>query len=305
MVRSARWYMDVAEQIFAGMGARTNPILEQFLEETGGLEGLDITFVQVGYGFAPEPITADTFVRRDPYGNAQALAQALEDTVGRGWLEVLGDGQYTVTAEGVDVAKDLFAHAEKTFGELETLPEADLKRIVALLSKVVEKAQALPEPAQKWALAWSPKFDRGPSAPLMVQVRRRVLDLLYFRDDGHLAAWAPYNVSGKSWEAFTYVWRGDAGTAADLVEKLPYRNYDEEAYATALEELAGLGWIAKEDDKYVAIEDGKKLRQEAEDATDRYFEAAWTALSQDEMEEVKGLLQRLATAVKPPQEKES
>ncbi len=302
MVQSARWYMDVAEQIFTGMGARTNPILERFLEETGGLEGQDITFVQVGYGFAPEPITADTFMRRAPYGNAQALDQALEDAVGRGWLEVVGDGQYTVTAKGMDVAKDLFAYVDKMFGELETLPDADLKRIAALLSKVVEKAQALPEPAEKWALAWASLFDRGPSAPLMVQVRRRMLDLLYFRDDVHLAAWAPYNVAGKSWEAFTYVWRGDAGTAADLVEKLPYRNYNEEAYATALEELAGLGWIAKEDAKYVATEEGKKLRQEAEDATDRYFDAAWTALSQDEIQEVKGLLQRLATAVKPPEE---
>jgi len=44
---------------------------------------------------------------------------------------------------------------------------------------------------------------------------------------------------------------------------------------------------------------------DVEDATDRYFDAAWAALSQDEMEEVKGLLQRLATAVKPPEEEES
>jgi DNA-binding MarR family transcriptional regulator len=305
MMQSARWYMDVAEQIFSGMGARTNPTLERFLEEIGGLEGLDITFVQVGYGYAPEPITADTFLRRGPYGNGQAVAQALEDAVERGWLEVVGEGQYTVTAKGVEVAKALFAHADKTFDELETLPNADLKRIAALLSKVVEKAQALPEPAEKWALAWTPKFDRGTFAPLMVQVRRRMLDLLYFRDDAHLAAWAPYNVSGKSWEAFTYVWRGDASTAADLMEKLPSRNYDEEAYANALEELAGLGWIAQKDDKYVATGEGKKLRQEAEDATDRYFDAAWTALSQDEIEEVKGLLQRLATAVKPQEEEES
>jgi hypothetical protein len=44
---------------------------------------------------------------------------------------------------------------------------------------------------------------------------------------------------------------------------------------------------------------------DVEDATDRYFGAASAALSQDEMEEVKGLLQRLATAVKPPEEEES
>ena len=136
----------------------------------------------------------------------------------------------------------------------------------------------------------------------MVQVRRRLLDLLGFRDDVHIAAWQPYGVSGQVWEAFTYVWRGEAGTAAELAETLPYRNYNEAAYVAALEELVSLGWIAEAEGKYIATEEGKVLRQQAEDATDRYFDAAWSGVSEAEVEEVRGLLEGLAEAVKPPEE---
>jgi DNA-binding MarR family transcriptional regulator len=133
-------------------------------------------------------------------------------------------------------------------------------------------------------------------------VRRRLIDLLAYRDDAHVAAWQPYEVSGQAWEAFTFVWRGDAGTAAELAEKLPFRNYDQDAYAAALQDLATRGWLAKEDDRYVVTEKGKKLRQEAEDATDRYFDTAWAGLNEAEMKEARDLLEKLAEAVKPPQD---
>ena len=130
-----------------------------------------------------------------------------------------------------------------------------------------------------------------------------MLDLFAFRDDAHIAAWRPYGTSGQVWEALTYVWRGEASTAAELAEKVgDYRRYDEEAYAAALQELVDQGWIVEEEGAYVATEAGRRLRQAAEDTTDRYFDAAWTALSEAEVVEVKELLEKLAAAVKPPEE---
>jgi hypothetical protein len=66
--------------------------------------------------------------------------------------------------------------------------------------------------------------------------------------------------------------------------------------------LVSRGWIAEAEGKYIATEEGKVLRQQAEDATDRYFDAAWSRLSEAEVEEVRGLLEGLAEAVKPPGE---
>jgi Mn-dependent DtxR family transcriptional regulator len=279
------------------MGAQTQPQFDRFFEQHG-LERLERLLIQLAHGFAPEPIRPEFVNKRSPYVNPASHTKAMEDMVERGWFQVVVGDSYRLTAKGQEVAQGMSDLFGETHGSLEPLPEADMARIAALLLPVVEEARALPEPADKWALSWGLKFDRGPSAPLTIQVRRRLIDLTAFRDDAHIAAWRPYGVSGQAWEALTYVWRGEAGTAADLAEQLSSRDYDEASYAAALQDLARRGWIAEEDSAYMVTEEGKALRQEAEDTTDRYFDAPWAVLSGTELAEVKGLLERLAAAVK-------
>ncbi len=299
MAQSARWYMEVAGQILAGMGARTNDALQGFVEENGITDGIDLNLVQIAYGFRPEPIAPEFLIKRTPYANPEPLVSQMDGAVERGWLEALGGDRYKISARGTEVTAGLFELADGVFGVLQPLPDDDLKRIVALLFAVVETARQLPEPEEKWALSWGEKFDRGPDAPLIVQARRHLLDLLSYRDDVHVAAWQPYGASGQEWEAFTLVCRGEATSAGELVEKLPYRRYDEAAYQEALENLAARGWITQDGGEYAPTEQGTALRQEAEDATDRYFDAAWVSLSEAEMEELEGLLRKLAEALRP------
>jgi hypothetical protein len=284
------------------MGARTSDALTHYVEENRLSEGLDLNLVQLAYGFRPEPIKPEFVFKRAPYGNPDDLVSQIEGAVERGWLVAMGEDRYSVSARGTEVTAGLFELGDQIFGELETLSDGELERIIALLFTVVETARQLPEPAEKWALSWGTRFDRGPDAPLMVRARRHMLDLFSYRDDVHIAAWQPYGASGQEWEAFTMIWQGDAATAAELAEKLSHRRYDEDAYDQALQNLVAWGWITKEDGAYVATEKGKELRQEAEDATDRYFDAAWVSLSDAEMEEIKGLLGKLAEVLKPPEE---
>jgi hypothetical protein len=303
MSQSARWFVDVSGKVFAGMGARTDSTFEGFFEEKG-LERSAAGFVQFAYGFAPEPITPKHFFKRGPYGNLDNIKKEMDQAVEGGWLKAVGEGQYKLTAQGKETAKSIFDLAEEALGGLEALPEADMKRLIALLGKVVEGVRALPEPAEKWGFSWGRMFDRGPTAPLVLQLRRHMIDLLSYREDAHLASWQPFDVSGQLWEVLTFVWRDEAGTAAELVEKLPSRGYDEKSYAAALQDLAARGWVAQENGKYVTTEKGSKLRQQAEDTTDRYFDAPWASLSQDETEEAKGLLEKLAQVVKVPEEQD-
>ena len=302
MTQSARWYVELAGQIFSGMGARTNDEINNYVEEQGLSDGIDLNLVQLAYGFRPEPIEPEFVIKRAPYANPESIVPLMDDAVERGWLEALGEGRYTVSTRGTEATAGLFELGDRLFSELKTLPDSKLERIIALLFTVVETARQLPEPEEKWALSWGEKFDRGPHAPLMVRARRQMLDLYAYRDDAHIAAWQPYGASGQEWEAFSMVWQGDAATASELAEKLPYRNYDQESYEQALESLVARGWLAKEDGAYAATKKGKTLRQEAEDATDRYFDAAWVSLSEAEMEEIKGLLAKLAEVLKPPEE---
>lgn len=302
MTQSAGWFTDVADRIFAGFGAHTTPAFNQFFEENGLAGSPDLLFIQVAYGFAPEPISPQFAIKRTPYANPQVYVQHMAESVERGWLEEAGDGQYTNSARATEVVEALLALGDQVFGDLAPLPDADLARIYELLDRVVQHVPELPEPAEKLAFSWAEKFDRGVSSPLMMRVRRRLLDLLAFRDDVHVAAWQPYEVDGQSWESLTLVWRGEARTAAELAEKLPYRNYTEEAYAAALQDLAARGWIAKGQDGYAVTDEGDRLRQEAEEATDRLFDPAWSVLGNAETEELRGLLDGLAGALKPPEE---
>jgi hypothetical protein len=301
---ASEWFTNVASQIVQGLNAAHREAFDAVVQEVG-MEDVDAGFVQVAHAYKPVSLTPKDFVVRSPYANPKAYKTNMAASAERGWLKVVDKGQYTVSNKGAEVVGRLLGTLNEGLAGIEALPEADLERVHDLLQKVVDKTYELPEPAEKRGLEWGKRFQKAfvvEGAPTLVRVRRRILDLLAFRDDGHVAAWKALEKDGQIWEALTYVWRGEAGDAAELVEKLPYRNYDEESYAAALGELIERGWIAQENGKHVITDKGKELRQGAEDATNRYFDAPWSVLSEAETKELQGLLGRLAEAVKLPEE---
>lgn len=301
---ASKWFTQVGDQVLQGLYAHTRQALDEAVEEAGEMKDLDISFVQVGYALRPFPITPQDYIVRGPYASPTIAKLFMDGAVERGWLEQVSEEQYAVSARGVEMVQRFLGVFNESLHGIQAPPDLDLKRIGELMQRVVDKARELPEPAEKRGLDWGKHFQKAlvlKDAPELVRVRRRLLDMFAYRDDVHVAAWKPYEENGQIWEVLTLVWRDEAGTAAELAEKLPFRGYDEDSYAAALGELAERGWIALEDGKYVSTEKGKKLRQEAEDATDRYFDAPWTVLSEAETTELKGLLKKLAEAVKPPE----
>ncbi len=302
---ASEWFMDVGGQILQGLNVPIGKAFNAVVEETEGMQDFDAGVVQVAYAVRPGSISPQDYITRSPYTKPETFETNLAGSAERGWLEATGDGQYAISAKGVEVVKRFVEGLNDSLRGVPVLQDSDMKRLYALMERVVDKARALPEPAEKSYLDWGKHFQKAfvvEGAPKLVWVRRRILDMFAFRDDVHIAAWKAYEKSGQVWEAFTFIWRGDATTAAELVEKLPFRSYDEESYTIALKDLADRGWIVAEDGMYVATEKGEQLRQEAEDATNRYFDVPWAALDEAETEEIKSLLGKLAEAVKPPEE---
>ncbi len=126
----------------------------------------------------------------------------------------------------------------------------------------------------------------------LAQIDQYLDDLNAFRDDVHIAAWQPYEIDGRSWETFTFVWRGEVSSAAELVERLPFRGYEEADYTQSLELLTELGWLKKSDDHYKLTKKGQAVRKKAEETTDRYFFAPWDQLSSSETFRLRTLLTR-------------
>ena len=67
-----------------------------------------------------------------------------------------------------------------------------------------------------------------------------------------------------------------------------------------MDELAARGWVAGENGKFSITEDGEKIRQEAEDTTDRLYAVPFGALSEADSKELKGLLEKLAVVIELP-----
>jgi DNA-binding MarR family transcriptional regulator len=298
--------MDLSRKIVEGIAPRTNPEIEKFIEETEGMEGPDLGFLQIGLAISPEPLKAQNFIQRGPYANPSIYKRQMDESVERGWLDQDGEGEYKLSEKGQGTVQRFMKMGNQLFSDISALPDEENRRIADLLAKLVDTAYKLPQPAAKPIMEVGVRLNPGADAAPMLRVRRHLTDLNYYREDVHIAAWQPfYGVDGRVFETLTNLWREQAATPAELAEQLSeYRGYDEDDYTAAFEELVAHGWAAKKNSIYTITEDGIKIRQEAEDRTDEYFARPFSALSELEMEALKGLLEKLAEAVKPPETEE-
>jgi DNA-binding MarR family transcriptional regulator len=230
---------------------------------------------------------------RAPYSNPIYFETLLSGVAEAGMLSPQGNGEYALTEQGCRALQESEDAFYRRLGELDVLPVEDLERVEGLLEKVGEASLEALEPASKWAITTTRRGHPSQEYPPLARIDQRLDDLGGFRDDAHLAAWQPYDVSGQAWEAFTFIWRGDASTAEELAEKLPFRGYSAEAYTEALEDLVGRGWVERTADGYRLTEKGSGVRQDAEDATDRIFFAPWACLDVNERNQLSDLLARL------------
>ncbi len=304
MTKSAQWYLDVAGKVFAGIGARTNTALGEFIEKIEGLEGPDVGFIQIGYAFSPDPLKVSDYVHRGPYANPEVYPRQMDESVERGWLDKIAEGEYQVSEKGMETVEQFLKVGNKLFGDLPSLSKEETGRIVDVLAKLVDAAyqQAEPTPTMEIGI----RLDPGKDAPPMLRLRRYMTDLAYYRDDVHIAAWKDfYGVEGRVFETLTQMWQGEetVHTPADLAERMgEYRGYVETDYAAAYDELVSLGWAILENEKYALTDEGQRIRQEAEDRTDEYFAKPFAILSADQKKELESLMEKLAEVVAVPEE---
>lgn len=268
---------------------QTGPVLEE------------VGLSQPGYFFilwqlhslSPEPITAERLHKRLPYSANAVVEEWFTRLAEAGFVTAAGEGHYQITEKGRQAVKrvdDTFADA---LGALAPLPENNLQQLVTLLGRVADAGVEAPQPAEKWALSHNRRLHREGELPLLLQLDEYLDDLAAYRDDAHLAAFRSYDVDAHAWEALTLLWREDLNTAEALVERLPRRGYDAEAYEKALQSLVQRGWLAKTNGTYALTTAGRQVREEAEALTDQYFFTPWDVLTLSELVQLDYLLRRL------------
>jgi DNA-binding MarR family transcriptional regulator len=264
--------------------------MRKAIEDTGVPDNWSC--LNVARGCHPEPFSLERYQTMAPYFARQRLAEILETVTQAELLERVGDGVYTLTDEGLQAVEEVFEAAHQALEAAEPLPSAELDQLNGFLWRIVKATLEAAEPREKWALVGSRWTDPGEGAPGALRMDQYLTDLLRYRDDAHIAAWKPYGVTGIAWEAFTFVWREQAQTAAALAERLPFRGYSADDYERALANLAQRGWIRQTADGFQVTEKGGALRREAEEATDRHCFVGLDALSGDELEQLADLLTR-------------
>lgn len=281
----------LAREVYDALGDVYGPVMARAATEQCGIpSGSYFGWMLVEPGVAPVPISAESLALRGPYTAMSLNAERLAESARLGLLTPAGSGEYYLTEAGLAATRRIFGAAYAAMAPLHPLPEAGLQRLAGLLQRLVEAVQAAPEPPGKWSFRLSRRIDPGRDVPALVWIDQYLSDLNAYRDDSHLAAWRPYNISGATWEAFTRVWRGTARTPDEVYEQLAFRGHPRTTYAAALNDLVLRGWLETDGDGYRMTAAGLTVRQEAEAATDRHFYAPWSCLSAQELDELRALL---------------
>ncbi len=286
----------VMGEMLGEMGNFVTAVMQQAAQDMGLNDVPGWFHLILATGIAPEPISPARLGVRNPYTSPGRFAEHLSGLAERGYLAPAGGvDQYLPTQKA---HQTIDHYLEKQRAELakldDVLPMADMERIETLWLRLIHSIAGLNQPE-------IPSFldVRKRSVPAELPLSERLVRYQSasgaFRDDAHSAAWRPHNINGHAWEIFTYIWRGE-DRSEQLLQARAYRVEDDEA---AVQDLLQRGWIeaADEDGKYQATEAGKKLRQEVEDLTDKYFYSAWSVFVANEVNELHALLSRLRDGI--------
>jgi len=280
-----------ALEALEALGTHYSPAMDQAAAELG-LSEWNNGWLLPALWFEPEPISATRLRMRSPYTSARLYDERLAKAARQGFLTPVAeaDNEYRLTELGRQAAEHVIGAMYAKLAALQPLSSTELERLASLLHRLVMSCLTAPEPPRKWFILHSRRTDPGDNAKVVVRIDRYGSDLAAYRDDAHLAAWQSHNIEGHIWEAFTYLWRGEATTLDEFFQKLERRGYTRDEYQQALEDLIRRGWAKEEAGKYQVTASGQEIRRAAEETTDRYFYAPWSCLSQEETEDLRTLL---------------
>lgn len=283
----------------------TRPIINPLVEELGLARGRGLYALLTARSYEPEPLSPERVCRRTPYAAPESLWAFLpiKELAERDLLEAQSDGSYRLTVGGraviARILKEFYAGLagiEQTFGT--AYSSLDLNRAATFLEKIV--VASFNSPFEKWGLITTHHLASANEVAALARIDQALDDLNAFRDDAHLAAWRPLQVTGEAWELFTFLWRGEVQNVDEMIEKAAARGHAREAYQSALGDLIGRGWVrAAGESAYEVTDAGRQLREAAEVATDRNFYTPWQVLNDNEVKEMHELLAQLKTALTP------
>jgi hypothetical protein len=235
------------------------------------------------------------FQKRDPFTNPERFERSFARFDVKGWIAPVPDERYLVTEEARQGVRQIVLAGDEQLTDFQSIPMADLERLVRLLVKIKKENELASEPPQKWAVF--KRFsvaDEG--SPLIVKIRETLMDLLAYHDDSYISAARPhFGQAGIVWSVLESVCNGEAGTAEQMSDVMPFRGYEVDDYEVAIQAAIEIGWVEAADisGMFYPTQKGLELRGQVEQLTDEYFFRPWSALTDGELAELHDLLMQL------------
>ena len=272
-------------------------ITETAIEEAAVTNGVPIELYYYGE-LGLEYFSIDEFQKRDPFSNPEQFEKQFVRLNVKGWIEPIPDDRFSIPDRTRKAVKSIIEAGDACMPPVDLFKDIDLERLKVLIKQIVlatmSKDSSLGFP-QRWAVFRRFRVATRQS-PVLVKIREYLMDLFAYRDDSHLTAARPhFNQAGIVWSTFGSVASGSAVTAARMAEVMAFRGYEVEEYDIALQAAKEIGWIEESDSagSYRLTEKGIQLREQVEAKTDEYFYGPWSALTQEELDELDGLLTKL------------
>jgi hypothetical protein len=185
-----------------------------------GLEPGWMTWIAAIWLFGSESITTPSFMRMLPYGLARLNEERFASAMRQGYLACDGQNSYSPTEAGMMAAQKVWRDAGNSLSHLNSLSEAQMRRVFDYPARLGEASMSAPEPPPHFFIAHKRKnYQRFhvlyPLESLVVLFG----ELAAYRDDSHIAAWQAHEIEGHTWEILTYLWNGASAASADIYLK--------------------------------------------------------------------------------------
>jgi DNA-binding MarR family transcriptional regulator len=283
--------------------ARSREKIMAIFERTNSGEGADAGLAQTAAAVHPEAAKTADYLARQPYANPVFVKESLKAAEERGWI-TLEDGGFKATEKAIDLTDEIVQFLEDELNPLAEEVPVDIPALVKQLGVLVNTAAKVELPL-KPTFTFARNFEYEDKTPNLAWVRRHLISLGAFRDDCHMSSWQKHDLPGHVWETLSFIWQGETNTAEKLAETLSgFRGYQAEDYAAAIGKLVDMGWVEAQDDHYQVTDQGRQVREESEELTNKYYSKAFTALPETELKALNGLLETLAAEIAPEEVEE-
>ena len=240
--------------------------------------------------YFPGSATPNDFSTFGPYTSVSKYQGALGGLAEKKLVERSGEGRYRLTDAARKGLADTYAEYFARVARLNLLPEADAQSLYQLVDQAYISAlrQAdVPVPILNAAHSVLPEIDS-----VWVQLERRMVGLMIFRDESHIAAWRGAGYTGPRIELSSLLFGAADGLSHDELRAAASR-LDDKDFVSALSALHSGGEVTQRAERYKLSKAGRATRQEIEEATDRNYARPFAALEDDRFDALIELLDKL------------